>query len=77
MTEHEAYMKGVSFAARAWENSATLSTDISESASAQAFTEGYLDATLWLFAGKTNLNMALRKGRSRNGSPAFVVKIAS
>lgn len=76
MTAREAYMEGVSFAAKAWNNPQEPVPDMQEAMQRQ-FNGGYMDATLWLLCGKWDLNMALLKTREQQESGAILIREAA
>jgi hypothetical protein len=77
MTEREAYMSGVSFAAKAWDNPQTTVPEMPDESMQRQFNGGYIDATLWLLCGKWDLNMALLKTREQQESGAILIREAA
>ena len=77
MTAREAYMEGVSFAAKAWNNAQEPIPDMPDESIQRQFNGGYLDATLWLLCGKWDLNMALLKTREQQESGAIFIREAA
>ena len=77
MTEHEVYLEGILFAARAWNNPKTPVPDMLPDSMQRQFNGGYMDATLWLLCGKWDLNMALLKTREQQESGAILIREAA
>jgi hypothetical protein len=77
MTEREAYMAGVSFAAKAWDNPKEPVPDMPDKSTQRQFNGGYMDATLWLLCGKMDLNMALLKTREQQESGTILIREAA
>ena len=77
MTAREAYMEGVSFAARAWDDPEIQAAEMPDEAMQRQFNKGFMDAILWLLCGKMDLNMALLKTREQCENGTILIREAA